>query len=451
MTDQFNQLAVHPDSQEVQRDTEMTLGWLAFAGHDERKLLAILALDQAKDPIGATAIFETIDELSGQHDIGPKKRTAALLRHLITASLVKYDAVQTSIIDSITGLGGTVQATGFELNPIHRDFAVAFAGSLLKWSNDQPRLPLKLFGQTASTGNAPSPLSRFWVLADLTTTPETKKGPAMSYLADKAKITNKAIDATVADLEHRGLVTKQSTRKKYDRQFTILQPHYIIGERKRPFEHLSDTTKLLYKGLEHAHSLKDVWAVDEFFEETATQLAPSHEELAALRLQLHHVFKPGSKSLRGVIQAEARTYDALSKVSLSDDHAAAIADLVSIIDGFCVDFPAAITRGLADADAIMASPKSIASLYVKGSNNKKRYESASEPSFEQQISQVVIALGGSATANAIVESYIEQTGKHLSRGLVKNRLRALMAAESFEVVLLQTSPGRAPELAYQIK
>lgn len=418
----------YPESCEQQEQlfmTEKTLDWLTYAGNDERKLLIQLTLYAYRDALGGTGLYNELNRRAGS--IVPGSLSSAL--QFCEQSLVKIGAVEPESVE-ILRLGKIPDiTTGFKATQAKEWFGLPFCGALLKWSNDYPELSLNMLGNTAGHNPNRAPITRFWTLYDLATSPETEnpKSPSMSYLAEHLNITDNTRHHTVERLRQLGLVVKESAHIQNTRLFKIIQPEYMAGERKRPFDKLKPATQILFKAFREAYRQKDIWALDEFLGLLA-EMNPDIDNLTFKRARtyLDLALAPSTSNLKGVVEdISGKQYEGYSKVSLRPEVSVAMSELVSIIDRFCVGDPDIMAKGRPQANKILNSPELFTKLYAKA--YEKSNLANGDIALEQRVVKIIKLAGRTITTATIRNAYAEESGRNITLENISAILRKLVA------------------------
>ena len=397
------------------------LDWLAFAGNDERKLLTILALNEADEPLGQTALSATVDKLAGDKVTGELKK----LRQFCETTLGTVGAVESTDIIVISRNGGRYPGKGFYLNPKNKDFAVSFAGALTKWSYANPELSLSLLGSTQS--NSPSdgaraPIRRFWALYELATHPDDQKSPALISVARDMGIDPSVNVNMLKRLKQKGIVSHNSSRKEHAREFTIIDPEQKENDRWTQ-DNITDATRLLFDGFKAAHAIKPDWQMDEFIGFLANNSGADAEQIKIARIRLQDSFAPNSTYLTKNIRVGDHQFNSGSRVELMPKYAEAIRDLVTIIDRFYSNDPEIMAEGTTAAEEIIHNHDAVTRLFLKGYIESKK--PIDDVEFLEAMTSLIPKLGGSATMNALRDSYAVEFGRNISSVTFAQRMGAL--------------------------
>jgi len=438
-----------PEHHEQRVHGEEVLQWLAYAGNDERKLLLILALNKNNAPLGKSGLFQYMGNLTTPEGIPgsiPGDLNAPF--QFCEASLLKVGAVQetTTEVMRFGTLPEIVPAFEISPSPEEREFAVAFAGSMLDWSKRHPNFTLKVLGQTSSNNDNRAPLTRFWALYDLTTTPDSPKSPSIVNIAKHLELSSNNRSNTVDRLRQLGVVRSENSFQENKRMFKIIQPDYITGPRKKPFENLGPDSKMLFSAFAKANEIKQTWGLSEFMDLVADMHPDATPEmLKKARARMHQVFVPGTYQYKGVVEAhDDRKYDANSKVELLPKAVEAIQELVTIIDKFYLGDPEIIESGKVLAKEIIDNPQTVATLYKKGYKKSNR----ADPQFGERLLGIMRQADSGFTNRELRDRYAAESGRNVDTRTVAAMIGQLSAAGEIEVRTVPTSRTNQQPVRY---
>lgn len=416
---------------------EQSLEWLTFAGNDERKLLILLALDSANEPLGRSALYHELQARSAPYGI---QGDLSAPFQFCGKSLARIGAVESAETIALMFGERPVTASGFAITSQGHEFGVPFAGALLDWSARHRELSLsEVFGNTASKSGTGAPLTRYAVLHDLAAAPDSPEGPSVQYLAGHLAVSSETRQRTVDRLEGNGIVTVESTRRDNKRRFRITNPNYVEDRHHRSFDRLKPASKIIFNGLQAASQIKDVWGKDEFLN-LLVALNPEIDEatVSTVRQRFAEALDPEPTYLkRNIERLDGRLYEAHSKVTIAPDKRQAVKELITVIDALCGNDQNTIDVAREKADEIFSDSEEVASLW------KKAFESSNhaihDEHFRQRIVQLVHAAGKSATVDSVRLSYHTETGRNIARQTMQKWLDRLVANGMLAV---ETSPPR---------
>ncbi len=410
--------------QETVSQVQETLDWLSHIGNDERKLLVLLTLWQSQQPLGSSGVLNEMERLAGDS----LQTRSSRVGEYIEDNFHKVNAV-TSRPEAIVRRDGHQPAMPmYDLTDRARAFGVPLAGALLGWSFRHPEMALKqVFCTSKGDASAQSPLRRYYLLYDLVTLPGNPKGPSATQIAKDYEVGVYRNNLTAIDrLADFGWVKKSTTAQENTRQFRILDPQYKEGHGKRHFHSLKPETQLTYNALGQAHTLKDVWGVDEFFT-FLNGLYPDADPsvLYKAKKNIRHSLSPNTTTFNGTIEDFAgKPYDDAGKVELEVQVSAAVQELISIIDGFCSGDVGMMNRGMASAQEIVTSPDEFSTLYGKATEVSNYANS--DPEIDKRLQAIVEGAGAFLTSHVIRDIYFEVTGRNVTEGVIEEALAKLV-------------------------
>ena len=408
---------------------EEVLKWLAYVGNDEKKLLTLLTIAGAGEPLGRTGLYKSLSSHAGPEGIPGVESGPIFACHKSIAKTGGINFTQTEIHRPWPQIVPAVEIT--EVGKA----MVPFAGALLKWSLDHPELQLRsIFGD-----NSQSDLIRYQVLYDLALTPDRTEDPSINSLAPHAKSSKSSRWSAIDRLKQAGILDKESILDDNKSIFTIVQPEYLRKERKRPFEKLLPETQLLFNSFKAAYNIKGEWTIEGFFRLIA-ELYPNADKQTVYqaRQRLTHALVDSSHNLRGVVEYSGGKYLDNTRVTIKPEKLEAITELVDIIDAFCSADKEAIEQGEQSARQIISSTEAVVTLYSKA---YARSTKANRDSiFDKRLVEIIRNTGSMATAKTVRDAYIQETGRNISLKTINERLKGL---SDYGILSAQPQPRSA--------
>lgn len=417
----------------VPNNSETFVNLLNYAGNDERKLLILLSLNDSDQALGKTELYRKLEEKCDQNIPGDLSAPFQFCQ----SSLVKAGLVQPKKATALKFGKYPMEVSGFEITQHGKELGVPFAGALLEWSLNNPNLSLdQVLGHTGGNFDARAPYISYSTLYDLVTSPENPSGPSIVNLNPEPGISYKSSQNAIDRFKQVNIVDVESSFHENKRQFRIITPKYIEGERKRSFENLKEETKILFRSFEAAYKVKDLWGQDEFLR-LVNEINPNLDEntVKNIRIRLENALAPQSYNLNGVIEdVSGKIYEGSSKVSLKAEKQTAVEKLVTIIDQFSDTDSLSVDKYITVAEAIYDDTNKVSSLYNKGYENSN--QAVTDEKFERRIINIIRSSGELATTASITKEYSAESGRKINPQTVRSLLNDLISRDviSYEVL-----------------
>lgn len=400
-----------PSNHEQLTDPEK---WLNFAANHPGKLAMLIIMSEARVPLSKTQLDIEVDERTeygnpyGPGTVfgwGATMTQTPGVRNTTTTAIVSMHPREVSALE--TTVEGDEQGT-------------SLAGLLIDWQIRHPELPLqKLLGSSSSkVKGVYAPTLRMLMFADLVDQHDSQTGPSINGLALDAPASNNARQQAVTVLALEGFVDFKSQQAENRREFRILDPEYKRSARGPRFENLKPETRIMYRTLEAAKSIREVWLVDEFLR-LANVLTDSipEAEMKKVRTRLQQSLAPSRKEMVGVVEPiSGQLYEGMSLVKLKPELVKPVAELVQLFDGFAGGDPEVLARGRQLADELYKNPAALSWAL------RYAHEVSSHTDFDQQKMQHILEIIGrqpELTTREIMGQYRNSQGRRVGHGAIR--------------------------------
>jgi len=375
--------------------------WVGYAPNHEMKPAVMFGLLSAGKAVTQTGLANEINSLQA----GLVGFSTASPQQFCEQSLQPAGfSEQTTVEYMKLGVCPT-SARGDRLTDLGLERGIALGGDIAAWSLRNPDFTLaEVLGHTfpkrTEQGVSHGEL-RYQILSNLAIHGRLAVTELTELSSDYS-----GTSAAVKEMETEGILVVGRSHVTNSRTFEIINPEYVVGERKRPFEKLVPERQFMFRTLRIANKLRSTWQLDEFLD-LAEAVENDPELLQKLSNLIQHLLAPSIEgtqhNIRNVSGPLYNDGDKYTGVKIADKVKPAVEELVGIVSSHIAEEPAAILGGTDNALRIMESPEDMAELIAKPRRRSSLV--IKDPDFGDRLTDIVNDASGPLDAKAIHDAY----------------------------------------------